>query len=107
MSAPTPVLAPPQGESAARPATEVQPGTAPSSAGNNEPAATPAPPAPPMSHRERHAEARLHAEAWDVEAWLILMQEAGHKPFAVADALYKRLVVRFPPSARFWLARAE
>lgn len=57
--------------------------------------------------RERHAEERLEADVWDVDAWVVLMQEAGMKSYTAAEPIYKRLVAQFPPVARFWRARAE
>lgn len=107
MSAPPPILAAPKGESSPMVAPDsMPPTTAPGAATSNN-SAPPAPPPAPMSHREHHAEARLEADEWDVEAWLILLQESEQKPFTQADALYKRVVERFPPYARFWRARAE
>ncbi len=73
------------------------------------PAPAPAPEAPaaPISRRLKEAEARIGSDKWDVDAWIALLHEAGSRPFSTADELYTRLVAQFPPTARFWRARAE
>lgn len=60
-----------------------------------------------ISARERHAEARIGADEWDVDAWHALLGEAALKPYSESEPLYKRICGQFPSHGRFWIERAQ